>query len=272
MSDSFPPTLALAALRRSLDRIEPRRDPTPARPIALGHGRIDAALGGGLERGRLHEIFAEEEEAGSGAGFTALLGLRLAEGRPILWLRSEGAQRKTGYLQAGGLGELGLDPAALLLGIVPDEPALLRAAAEASRCAGLGALLIECWGPMRGLDLTASRRLMLAAEASGVAVLVLRLGAGQTPGEFRPSAADTRWRAAAALSTALEADAPGAPMFDLELLRRRAGPPAGPWRVEWNRDRLCFAEPADLAAGASLPRPVHALVSGGAAEARRRAG
>ena len=33
--------------------------------------------------------------------------------------------------------------------------------------------VIECWGPMRGLDLTASRRLMLAAEASGVAVLVL---------------------------------------------------------------------------------------------------
>jgi protein ImuA len=268
MSDSS----ALIALRRSLERIEPRRAPAPSAPVSLGHAGIDAALGGGLERGRLHEVLAEEEEAGSGAGFTALLGLILAVGRPILWLRCEAAERKTGRLQAGGLGELGLDPAALLLGIVPDEPALLRAAAEASRCAGLGALLVECWGPMRGFDLTASRRLMLAAEASGVAVLVLRLGAGQTPGEFRPSAADTRWRAAAALSTALEADAPGAPMFDLELLRRRAGPPAGPWRVEWNRDQTCFAEPDGIAEAAPLPRPVHALVSGGAAEARRRAG
>lgn len=263
MSDSP----ALVALRRSLERIEPRRDPTPTRPVALGHRGIDGALGGGLGEGRLHEVFADEEEAGSGAGFTALLALRLAQGRPILWLRSEGAQRKAGFLQAGGLLELGLDPASLLLGIVPDEPALLRAAAEASRCGGLGALLVECWGPMRGLDLTASRRLMLAAEASGVSVLVLRIAAPQ-----QPSAADTRWRASAAPSVALEADASGAPMFDIELLRRRAGPPAGPWRAEWNRDQTCFTEPDRTHAPAPLPRPVHALVSGRAAEARRRAG
>lgn len=265
MSDSP----ALVELRRSLERIEPRRAPAPADPVALGHAGIDAALGGGLERGRLHEVFAEEDEAGSGAGFTALLGLRLAEGRPLLWLRCEAAERKTGRLQARGMGELGFDPAALLLGIVPDEPALLRAAAEASRCAGLGALLIECWGPMRGFDLTASRRLMLAAEASGVPVLALRVAA-----PLQPSAADTRWRVAAAPSVALEAEAPGAPMFDVELLRRRAGPPAGPWRVEWNRDQTCFAEPdrIDLGETTPLPRPVHALVPGGAAEARRRAG
>lgn len=263
MSDS--PTLI--ALRRSLERIEPRRAPALSAPVPLGHGGIDAALGGGLERGRLHEVFAEEEEAGSGAGLTALLGLLLAVGRPILWLRCEAAERKTGRLRAGGLGELGLDPAALLLGIVPDEPALLRAAAEASRCAGLGALLVECWGPMRCFDLTASRRLMLAAEASGVTVLVLRIAA-----TLQPSAADTRWRVAAAPSIALEADAPGAPMFDLELLRRRAGPPAGPWRVEWNRDQTCFAEPDFVREGAPLPRPVHALVHGRTPEARRRAG
>lgn len=268
MSDSRSSSAAvLAALRRSLERIEPRRNSEPAASIALDHGAIDTALGGGLARGRLHEIFAEEAEAGSGSGFAALLGLRLADGRPLLWLRAEGAERKTGRLQAGGLGELGLDPAALLLGIVPDEPALLRAAAEASRCAGLGALLVECWGPMRGFDLTASRRIMLAAETSGVTVLALRVGA-----TCQPSAADTRWRTAAAPSAVLEADAPGAPMFDLELLRRRSGPPAGPWRVEWNRDRLCFAEPASVPEGAPLPRPVHALVPGGAAEARRRAG
>lgn len=265
MSDSP----ALIALRRRLERLEPRRAATFSAPVALGHPGIDAALGGGLGRGCLHEVFAEEEEAASGGGFTALLGLRLAGGRPLLWLRCEAAERRTGRLQAGGLGELGFDPAALLLGIVPNESALLRAAAEASRCAGLGALLVECWGTMRGFDLTASRRLMLAAEASGVPVLVLRMAA-----PLQPSAADTRWRVASAPSAALEADAPGAPMFDLELLRRRAGPPAGPWRVEWNRDQTCFADPdrIDIGERAPLSRPVHALVPGRAAEARRRAG
>jgi protein ImuA len=262
MSDS---SLVLAQLRQSLERLEPRRSAADAELFSLGHGTVDRALDGGLALGRMHEIFAEADEVGSCAGFAALVGLRAGEARsgtgaPLLWLRTEAAQTKTGRLHATGLGELGLDPAAVLLGLVPDEAALLHAAAEATRCAGLGALIVECWGPMRGLDLTASRRLMLAAEGSGVTVLVLRILPRL---HFQPSAADTRWRVAAAPSTALEADAPGAPMFDLELLRRRAGPPAGPWRVEWDRDRSSFREPIDVGlARTPLSGPVLPLVAG----------
>lgn len=264
MSDSSP---VLAQLRRRLERLEPRRSSAQAGLFALGDGKIDHVLGGGLARGRLHEIFAEAGEAGSGTGLAALLALRAGKNGPLLWLRTEAVQKQAGRLYATGLGELGLDPSAVLLGLVPDEAALLHAAAEATRCAGLGALLVECWGPMRGLDLTASRRLMLAAEGSGVTVLVVRI---LTELQFQPSAADTRWRVAAAPSTALEAEAPGAPMFDLELLRRRAGPPAGPWRVEWNRDRSCFQEPADVGADQTpartpLPRPVLPVAAGGTA-------
>jgi protein ImuA len=86
--------------------------------------------------------------------------------------------------------------------------------------------------------LTASRRLVLAAEQSGVTLFLLRLDA-----EPVPSAADTRWAISAAPSQALEAKAPGAPMFEIELLRRRAGPSGMRWRLEWNRDRLIFREP-----------------------------
>lgn len=269
MSDS---SLALARLRQSLERLEPRRSSAQAELFSLGHGAVDRALGGGMALGRVHEIFAEADEAGSCAGFAALLGLRAGEvrggkGAPLLWLRTEATQKQAGRLHATGLGELGLDPATLLLGLVPDEPALLHAAAEATRCAGLGVLLVECWGPMRGLDLTASRRLMLAAEGSGVTVLVLRIA-----GQPQPSAADTRWHVAAAPSIALEADAPGAPMFEIELLRRRAGSSAGPWHVEWNRDRSSFQEPADAGTGSPLSRPVFPVAAGGAAEALRRAG
>lgn len=253
-------SLSLALLRRQLERIEPRREAAPAGLATLGPTAIDRALGGGLARGRVHEIFAEEAEAGPGAGFAALLGLRAGAGRPFLWLRSEAAQKRGGRLHASGLAELGFDPAALLLALVPDEPALLHAAAEAARCAGLGAVLVECPGPMRGLDLTASRRLMLAAEASGATLFLLRIAA-----EPSPSAADTRWRATAAPSRALEAQAPGAPMFDIELLRRRAGPPAGPWRVEWDRDRRHFQQPESETARPPLPRPVLPAAAGGAA-------
>ena len=263
MSDS---SLPLAQLRQSLERLEPSRAPMRTDLFALGAAEVDRALGGGLARGRLHEVFAEAGEAGSAAGFAALLGLCAGEGRPLLWLRTEAAQQEAGRLHATGLAELGLDPGALLLGLVPDESALLRAAADATRCAGLGALLVECRGAARGLDLTASRRLMLAAETSGVTVLVLRV---MVELRFPPSAADTRWQVSAAPSRPLEADAPGAPMFNLELLRRRAGPPAGPWRLEWNRDDKSFREQRE---SAPLSRPVLPVVPGRAAEALRRAG
>lgn len=258
MPDSAP----LERLRESLERIEPRRGAAVGGLIALGAADVDSALGGGIARGRLHEIFAGAEEGTSAAGFAALLALKA--GGAIFWLRTEGAERQAGRLHATGLKELGIDPAMLLLGLVPDETALLRAAADAARCGGLGTVLVECWGRAPVLDLTASRRLMLAAEGSGVTLLLLRVAA-----EPVPSACDTRWRVAAAPSIALEAEAPGAPMFDINLLRQRAGAGGGAWRVEWNREEGCFreapraeasgfGEPAD--AGAALP-----LAAGGAA-------
>ena len=235
---------SLSRLRRRLARLERVRPREAAACFATGHAAIDDWLGGGLGQGRLHEVVtAEAEEAGSAAGFAAMLGVLAGKGRPLLWLRTEAAERRGGRLYATGLGELGIDGHAVLVGLVADDAALLKAANDAGRCAGLGALLVECWGDPRALDLTATRRLMLAAEASGVTVLLLRMAAAESP-----SAADTRWRVAAAPSLPL-ADgsangAPGHPAFDVELLRRRAGPAGPTWRVEWNRDRRAFQDPA----------------------------
>ncbi|WP_380878982.1 hypothetical protein ACFB49_19670 [Sphingomonas sp. DBB INV C78] len=221
--------------------------------IATGHVAIDAALGGGLASGRLHEVFATDPaEAASAAGFAAMLALRAthrsaAEG--LLWLRCDEAERRTGGLYAPGFAELGGDPDVLLLALAPDPVALLRGAADAARCAGLGAILVECWGNPRVLDLTATRRLTLAAEQSGVAVLLLRIDA-----EPAPSAADTRWQVRAAPSAALEANAPGQAAFDVELLRQRAGLGGLAWRVEWDRERCAFREPALSGAMVSLPQ------------------
>lgn len=196
----------------------------------------DAWLAEGLAPAQLHEVFAAAaDDAAAGAAFA--LATALAAGTlPILWLRTDAAQNDGGRLHAAGLRDLGLDPDTLVLGIVRDEAALLRAAADAARCAGLGMVLVEAWGRAPGIDLTATRRLMLAAEASGVTAVLLRIGA--TP---VPSAAATRWSIAAAPSVALEADAPGHPAFDIELLRRRGGPSGQRWRVEWNRDARLFA-------------------------------
>jgi protein ImuA len=251
MPESLNPAASLARLRRRVARLEGGRAPVDDARFATGHAGLDGWLGGGLARGRLHEVIAEEgEDAGSLCGFAAMLALRAGEGRPLLWLRTEGAEKKGGRLYATGLGEIGLDRSALLLGLVADDAALLRTASDAARCAGLGALMVECWGDPKVLDLTATRRLMLAAEHSGVTVLLLRVAARESP-----SVAETRWRVTPAPSVALAAGAPGPPVFEIELLRRRAGPAGRSWRVEWNRERHVFQIPDDRTAlsGAVLP-------------------
>ena len=245
---------SLSKLRRRLARMESVRPPDVGVRVATGFAAIDDWLGGGLWRGRLHEVMAaDREDAGSVAGFAAMLALQAGEGRPLLWLRTEAAERQGGKLYATGLSELGLHGGGVLVGLVADDAALLKAANDAARCAGVGAVLVECWGDPRPLDLTATRRLMLAAEASGVTVLLLRMAAAESP-----SVADTRWRVKAAPSVPLADDtaegAPGHPVFEIELLRRRAGPAGVMWRVEWNRDRRQFQEPAAAPlSGAILP-------------------
>ena len=234
MSESPVP---LEALRRlAAEAGTTQADPRPA----------DAWLAEGLQRAQLHEVYAAEPEDGPAAlGFAVAVAVA-AGALPVLWVRTEADERQAGRLHASGLTELGLPPGALLLALVADEAALLRTAADAARCAGLGALILESRGRAPGFDLTATRRLMLSAEASGVTVLSVRIGA-----EPAPSAAATRWGVAAAPSTPLEADAPGGPAFDIELLRRRGGPAGARWRVEWNRDATSFTQ-APLA-GAGLP-------------------
>lgn len=205
------------------------------RQVQLGHAGMDDALGGGLMRARLHEIFAAEpDDAGCAAGFVAAMAQRL--GGSLVWLREAQAEKHSGALHAPGLVGVGMDPAQVILGVMPDPLAVLRAAADVVRCADVGVAVIELWRNPRLLDLTASRRLALAAEESGVTVIALRIAADPAP-----SAAQTRWQVRAAASLPMEANAPGYPAWKIELLRQRGGPAGSDWRVEWNREYRCFA-------------------------------
>ena len=242
----------LAALRSRIGAIEGSK-PSPAERFALGLEPLDAQLGGGLPRGRLHELFAAEggdRAALAGAGL--MLAMRIAgEGPgapPLLWLRQDGGVRVAGRLYGPGLADLGFDPARLIEVVAPDEAGLLRAAGDAVRCAQVAAVLIEPWKAARGFDLTVSRRLAVAAEKSGVTVLLLRADA--EPG---PSAAYSRWRVRSLASAALEAGAPGHPAVEMELLRHRGGPAGLRACLEWNREEHVFREAALSGAGLPLP-------------------
>lgn len=231
---------SLQMLKSTLAAIECVRatgvDAHAAALARTGHAGIDAALGGGLARGKLHEVFAAEaQDAGCATGFVVALALRL--GGTLVWLREGQAEKQGGRLHAPGLAEIGLHPAQVILGIMPDPLAVLRAAADVVRCPEVGVAVVELWREPRLLDLTASRRLALAAEASGVTVIGLRIAAAPSP-----SAAQTRWQVAAAPSLPMEANAPGYPAWSIDLLRQRGRPAGGRWRVEWNREQACLAD------------------------------
>jgi protein ImuA len=83
----------------------------------------------------------------------------------------------------------------------------------------------EVWGDPRALDFTATRRLAVAAERSGVPAWLVRLG-----GTANLSGARMRWRVASAPSeeNLLDPRAPGAAAWDAELFRARGVAP-GQW-------------------------------------------
>jgi protein ImuA len=246
------------------------RDFAPAAPLrrwASGCADIDAVLGGGFAYGRLHEFYAAEAvDVAAAAGFVGAVASGLSPGTAVLWVRSERAARVGGVVQANGLNELSVAGHGLV-SVVPDSLALLRTALEALRCAALGAVIVEGWGTMRELDLTASRRLALAAAKSGVSLLMLRVEA-----EPVPSSAQTRWRVAAAPSRALPGNAPGRPCFEIELLRQRSGPFGLGWQVEWDRDRGKFREASSESFGGALSGAVVSVPAGGAVAGTGRAG
>jgi protein ImuA len=226
--------------------------------ISLGIGSLDDFLRGGLARGEVHEIYAAHEADASAATGLMLAFARMVAGAgSMVWVRQDFLETETGQLYAPGLVEFGLDPAGITYVRARDTLGALQAGLDAARCSSLGAVLIELWGEARAFDLTASRRLALAAEASGVTVLMTRIAASP-----QPSAAATRWQVRAAPSQGLPANAPGNPAFSITLLRQRHGPAGQQWHLEWNRDRGCLEDRS--IAGSIAIRSGHApSLSGG---------
>jgi protein ImuA len=134
-------------------------------------------------------------------------------------------------LEAGRLYPPGLGCPDILHVEARDARSALWAMEEGLRCAALGAVIGELWGDPRSLDFTATRRLAVAAERSGVPAWLVRLA-----GAANLSGARMRWRVASAPSLAHPFDprAPGAAAWDAELFRARGQPP-GRWTIAYDR-------------------------------------
>lgn len=215
----------ISALR---DRIREIEGPARHGVLPFGVAAIDRALPeGGLALGAVHEILGsngDEEDGAAAAGFAAGILARLRSG-PVLWCL------KRPDLHGPGLAAHGLDPARLVLVTARRDDDILWAIEEGLRAPGLAAVV----GEIGRLPMVAARRLQLAAERSGVTVLLLRRwhnGEEAAVERDRPRAAVTRWRVAALPSVNI-ANEPGIgqPRWRVELLRVRGGVPAL-WDVE----------------------------------------
>ncbi|MFL6743336.1 MAG: ImuA family protein, partial [Sphingomicrobium sp.] len=149
-------------------------------------------------------------------------------------------------LESGRVHPPGLPTSDLIHVEARDARDALWTLEEGLRCSALSCVIGEIWGDPKVLDFTATRRLAVAAERSGVAAGLIRLG-----GHANLSGARMRWRVASAPSLPNDFDpkAPGLPAWDAELFRARAMPP-GRWSVAHDSDRFhLVAESGDRTLG-----------------------
>lgn len=193
----------------------------------------------GLPLGALHEVIEEgpaSEFAGSATFFTAGIAARLKG--PVLWCLT----RRD--LFAPGLIQVGLHPDRVIYAETCRDADVLPLIEEGLHQKGLGAVI----GEVSRLGLTASRRLQVAAEASGVTALVIRRWwtVAQKDLTKLPTAASTRWRVSPVPSEVVPAGGLKRGRWEVELVRCRGAEPRS-WILEVCDAKGRLALPADLA-------------------------
>jgi protein ImuA len=228
----------IAELRRQIAHLE--RGSQRRRLLPFGVPPVDEHLPGqGLARGALHEIIEAgpaSEFAGAATLFTAGIAARLKG--PVLWCLTRRDLFAPGLLRAG------LHPDRVIYVETAHDRDVLPLVEEGLHEKGLGAVV----GEVTRLGLTASRRLQLAAEASGVTTLLLRRWWTVAEKDLTrlPTAASTRWRIAPVESELLPAPGLGRARWQVDLVRCRGAEPRS-WILEACDAKGRLAVPADLA-------------------------
>tara|TARA_R110000868_G_scaffold125939_3_gene332333 strand:+ start:130 stop:999 length:870 start_codon:yes stop_codon:yes gene_type:complete len=233
--------------------------------IDLGTSGMAAMLsGGGLACGALHEVRASDyRDMSASISFAAALAVLCARtfpGAPILWCEGSQSPFDVGRLYGPGLAAFGLDPARLILVSPSSAVDLLWTMEEALRLGVFAAVIGEIDGRAAALTLTATRRLHLAAEASGRPALLLtgHSSAGT-------SATATRWCVTSSPSRTLSNNASlvGRIGWRIRLERCRASQTGTltaasdrAWRVEWDAHTQRLCDVPDINSAAVLPQPL----------------
>jgi protein ImuA len=217
----------------------------------------------GLPLGCLHE--ARSESPGGAAALTAFAGAIAGRLGTALWC-AQRTDRTNAGVYGPGLAQVGLKPEHVLAVTAACNSDILAAMEEGLRHRVLACVV----GEVARLNLTASRRLQLAAEKSGVTAFVLRTPPCRFKTELQtePITAASRWRITQVPSAPHSLPEAGrAPSirsrWRLELLQSRSGA-TGDWIIEAPDAQGHFRLPPPLADGfAKAPAaPVGRLAAG----------
>lgn len=171
--------------------------------------------------GAVHECisYAPSHAAATTGFISAIAGKLAKEGGLTLWVAGG---RK---LFPAGLKQFGLEPDRIVFISTTRPGEALWIIEEALRCEALTAVI----GEVRELGFTASRRLQLAVEKSGVTGFLHRY----CPKAENAVACTTRWKITA-LPSGIEQGLPGVghSSWDVQLLKVRNGKPHA-WQVSW---------------------------------------
>jgi protein ImuA len=216
----------LEALRRQIAMAQ-SFSPKSDEQIPLGIAEVDVCLNGGLACGALHEIAAADHRS-----IPAALGFLLALSSPvygaILWPFAKTIPA-FGLPYAPGLRFFGFDPSRFLFARCATPRECLWTMEEGLRLGGIAAVI---GARAKAMDLTASRRLQLAAEQTNTPVFLLR-----SYNDHAPSAAVTRWRVSPAPSAHDQFGFCKNARFHVALDYARGGK-TGDWVMEWDHDAL----------------------------------
>lgn len=190
--------------------------------LAFGLQAVDQRLADrGLDAGGLHEIAAATASLNDDAAatlFAAGIAARFADqpGFTAFWAT-------TAFdLYAPGLEQVGLAPDRVLYGQGRKDIDVLAMAEDALRDGSLACVVAE----VKAADMTATRRLQLAASDSQTPMLLYRRHRSRERCPLAaPSSAMTRWRIGCAPSEPLPWPGVGRARWQVELVRQRGGNP-----------------------------------------------
>jgi protein ImuA len=194
----------------------------------------DHLPGRGLASGALHEITGGTELADDAAATIFLAGILARIDGPVFWCL------RWRDLFAPALNLAGLHPDRVIHVEAGSDTNVLLATEECLRQPGLAGVV----GEVAKLSTTASKRLQLAAEGSGVTAFIFRR-TSPADAQAEGTAAVTRWRITAAPSEQLGIPSLGRPRWHIALERVRGAEPKN-WIMEACDAQGRLAVPADL--------------------------